>query len=104
MDDTKLLEDLVSTYEKFSVPLRMMDGLDEEQFNKFCELLSLCAASWKEADSIPKIAADIFIDAYPAMTAYSHLYDEDEMQYIDQCADKMNDLIRSTVTLRRENT
>ena len=94
MIGTGLLESLEKSYEAFVVPLRMGDGLHQKPFSEFCALLIDCAAAWQSSDSIPKRAANIFVDAYVAMVSSSNWYDEAARSQIEMAADGMNDLIR----------
>lgn len=97
MKQIDLLQSMETSYEAFMVPLRMGDGFKTGPFNEFCRLLAICSDEWARKDSIPKRAALIFVDAFPAMISASYLYDETKRKEIDIAADKMADLIRQCV-------
>ena len=94
MINDKILEELESISGEFLVKLRMLDGFDDSLFQSLCSTISRCGLEWKEQDSIPKLAASIFMDGYAAMVSSADQYPEKEKGRILMEADKMADLMR----------
>lgn len=97
MGKDKELEKLEKVYSRFMLKLRMGDGFDKESFNIFCTLLCEFSENWSDRGDIPKQAAMLFIDAYPAMVSASCLYISPLKEEIDMAADEMFDLIKRCV-------
>lgn len=99
MKNSKLekLEELLLSEDGLLVSLRLGNGLDQEKVENICCVLNELQVEWEDCDYIPKKAADIFIDFYPAMESSCGLYSEDESDKIIDSADKIMDLIRDCV-------
>mgnify|MGYP001563107340 CR=1 FL=1 len=95
--EQEILENLEQSYADFIVPLRMGEGLKEEAFDKFCEVLVECRSLWRNQERIPKLAVNIFVDAYIAFLGASEQYQSLEADKFEIQADKMQDLIRSCI-------
>ncbi|WP_066308949.1 hypothetical protein [Bacillus sp. FJAT-29814] len=93
-----LLEELLLGDDGLLIKIRSADGLDKEKAEQIYKVLTDLALEWKDRDSIPKKAADLFIDIYPAMLNQSDYYSEEKAIEIMDCCDKMLDLIRRCIT------
>jgi hypothetical protein len=96
MSEEKTTDRLLQTSQEFLVPIRMGEGFKVEKFEDFCAAIRQFDVEWKGRDSIPKIVAGLFVDAYTAMVASSYLYPS-QTSDIQQQADLMNDLIRASL-------
>ncbi len=72
-----ILDDLDAAIESFTVPLRMGDGFDEENFQKLYAILRTCAETWADSDSIPKRAAVELFGLSSSIEACGYLYEGD---------------------------
>lgn len=90
----ELFEKLLLSEEGLLIKLRLGKGLDRVKYDSICYLLEELAAEWKGIDTIPKKAAELFVDLYPAMDATSYQYKNDEAIIIKEAADKLISLIR----------
>ncbi len=90
---------LLSAAEAFLVPLRLGEGLQEQRLNDLCGVLRACAHEWACAAAIPKAAANVLVDLFPAIEACSYLasYDGDEAQRIRNAAQTIGDLVHACV-------
>src|SRR4051812_30532744 len=95
------VRDLLRASEAFSVPLRLGDGLNEERFHELCDALRACAKEWASEPVIPKAAANVLVDLFPAIESCSHLpfYRGDDAQRIRDAALTISDLVRECVAI-----
>jgi hypothetical protein len=77
--------------------LRLGEGLDLKKAEQIHDVLQKLSDEWRDKDSIPKQAVDIFIDFYPAMESAANHYSDIEAQKIIEVADKTMDLIRDCI-------
>ncbi|MEZ4864109.1 MAG: hypothetical protein R3C14_22535 [Caldilineaceae bacterium] len=91
------IHELEIASEQFLVPLRMMDGFAQEKFDYLCQALRSCIVAWNNDDSIPKLAANILVDLYPATISSSYLYPEEVGAEIREHAEVLADLVREIV-------
>lgn len=90
---------LMKASELSLIPLRMMQGFDEENFLALCEALKNCAKAWSELDHIPKLGVNILIDLYPAALSCSYLYSEKEGDRMRNHIEHLGDLVRECVAI-----
>jgi hypothetical protein len=79
------------------VPLRMGQGMDEIALGDLRDALRRCADMWHEQDLVPKLAANLLVDLYPAVEASSYLYGDDYAPRVRAVAEEIGDLVRSCV-------
>ncbi|MBW5470330.1 hypothetical protein GPJ61_21115 [Brevibacillus formosus] len=94
----EVLEELLLGEEGLLISLRLGDGLNQKRVDEVCNILAELEVDWSGKDFIPKKAADLFVDLYPAMESSCGLYDENEGQEIMDAADKIMDRIRGCIT------
>lgn len=88
---------LLAAAEKFTVPLRMGQGIDETALDALRGALRACADAWRDRDLVPKLAANVLVDLYPAVEASSYLYGDDYAPRVRTVAEEIGDLVRSCV-------
>lgn len=88
---------LLVAADKFTVPLRMGQGVDEVALDALRDALRRCAEAWHERDLVPKLAANVLVDLYPAVEASSYLYSDDYAPRVRTVAEEIGDLVRSCV-------
>jgi hypothetical protein len=84
--------------EKFDIPLRMHEGIDEIALDNLRDALRQCAEAWRDADSIPKSAALDLVDLAPGIESSSYLYDEDYAARVRDISIEIADLVRDCVS------
>lgn len=89
----ELLEKLLYGDDGLLLLLRMGDGLNNEKFEEVCLILKELAIEWRERDHIPKRAALLLFELYPAMSSGNRFYKEKELEKIEDAADIIYDLI-----------
>ena len=89
-----MVQELDAAVEAFLVPLRRGDGFGESQFRDLCSVLHKCAVVWAESESIPKHAANIFIDLQRAIENCSYAYGNEEGSRIQGAAFEVAKLLR----------
>ncbi len=94
MNEHELLAALEKAHEKLVVPIRIGDGLPKKEYEEFCEILKSVHFFYINSTTIPKIAANIFLDTYPGLMACAELYPESEREEIFLAADKIAELTR----------
>lgn len=102
MIQTQTVATLLAASEAFDVPLRLGEGFDEQRFAHLCQALRACAQEWAEAEVIPKVAANVLVDLFPAIESCSYLpfYHGEEAQRIRDAAQTLGDLVRECVAIR----
>lgn len=91
------LEELLLSDEGILVSLRLGDGINQQKVDLVCKILGELSTEWEQNDSIPKKAADLFVDFYPAVESACGLYSNEEQIVIINTADKIMDLIRECI-------
>ena len=62
--------------ERFVVQLRRNEGFDPDALDELCEAIDSCGRSWVASASVPKSAALILAELYPAVEGCAELYPE----------------------------
>lgn len=91
--------ELVAAASEFVVGLRMRDGVSEDAFQRLSSALRSCASSWEGIDEIPRRAANVLVDIFPATESSAHLYDGEERNRIQEMALELHELIQECVTV-----
>lgn len=99
MANSKLvtLEELLLLDEGILVSLRLGDGLNQDKVESICKVLEELSREWEQNDFIPKKAADLFVDFYPAMESACGLYTDEEQTIIMDAANKIMEFIRECI-------
>jgi hypothetical protein len=71
--------------ERFVLLLRR-DGFDPEVLDELCEAIDRCGRCWTRSDTVPKSAALILAELFPAIDACAWLYPEPTRQRIAEAA------------------
>lgn len=90
MDD--MTAGLAEAVERLTVPLRMGDGVDETALGELSTLLTGLAEQWQGRADVPKEAAGLLVELYPAMVGAIGLYQDDQAQAIQDAAEQVLDL------------
>ena len=61
--------ELVSAASEFIIGLRMREGVSEGAFQRLSSALRSCASAWDGLDEIPRLAANVLVDIFPAVEA-----------------------------------
>jgi hypothetical protein len=91
------VEALITAAERFTVPLRMGQGIDDIAYESLRDALRMCAIAWRTEDLVPKVAANVLVDLYPAVEASSYIYGDDYGPRVRAIAEEIGDLVRSCV-------
>lgn len=94
VNNLDILEEELLGDDGLIISLRFAKGLDEDKVLNICSTLKKLSKEWEKMDSIPKKAADLFIDFYPTVEAACELYDEEVKIRIMDSVDKIMDLMR----------
>lgn len=94
MEQSSLLETFVESETEMLVELRMGNGLDQEQFEKFIHAFTELAELWEKEDWIPNKAVQPIMEIYAELYQFSLNYsDEDEeAKRIREAAKQINRL------------
>ncbi|WP_043265911.1 hypothetical protein [Streptomyces sp. CT34] len=98
-----VVAELASSWERFDVSLRMRRGFDEMAFNQLKTALAQCAESWASSDTIPRLAANILVDIFPATEGNSPLYSGPEAEKITEAAYELQELVTECVAVDEES-
>jgi hypothetical protein len=90
---------LLVAADQFIVPLRMGEGIDEVAYDRLCGALHRCADAWRGRDAVPKRAANVLVDLYPAVEAGSYMYGDDYLPTVLMAAEEIGHLARSCVAV-----
>ncbi len=93
------VEELVSAWVAFSVPLRMKDGFDESSFAGLTSALTHCAEAWRGSDAIPRLAANVLVDIAPVMEALATSYEETMAARIRDAGFRLQELVADCVAV-----
>ena len=91
---------MAAAWEAFDIPVREGEGLDDGLLESLKSALQSFADSWASSDSIPRLAANILVDIFPATESNASLYDETEAERITQAAYELHELVGECVALR----
>ena len=93
------LEHLFATAEAFLCAIRSGEGYQEHLFQDLCAAIYTCGTIWRESDSIPKRAANLFVDLASGIESSSYAYtNAHSMEAIQKAADIIGALVREAVT------
>lgn len=90
---------LVSAASEFTVGLRMREGVSEAAFQRLSSVLRSCAYSWEGLAEIPRRAANVLVDIFPATESSADLYDGEERDRIQEMAFQLHELIQECVAV-----
>ena len=73
------VENLLTKWEEFIVPLRLKDGYSEARLDRLAAALHECARVWRTSEFIPRRAANVLVDIVPVMESMIYAYDGDPL-------------------------
>lgn len=73
--------------------------MDQIALNALRQALSRCADAWQYEDYVPKRAAHVLVDLFPAIEGSSYLYEEDYALLVRNAAAEISDLVTACVAL-----
>ena len=85
-DESALLDELQAAADDFLSILELNEGPSELFRARLCDLILECGNVWTGKLPIPKKAALIFSELYPAIVRYSPFADETRRQEIESAA------------------
>lgn len=86
-------DELLDAVVKVTTPLRMHDGIDEPAVERLTATLTRLAAEWAGRTEIPKGAAGVLAELYPAVFGASYGYPDDYAQRVRDLAETLFDLV-----------
>lgn len=84
---------LVEAWDDYIVPLRSNEGFQEERYEALAAALRNCASEWRDAESIPRLAANVLVDVVPLSQAAAEAYEEPVRQQIMDASFTLYDLV-----------
>lgn len=91
--------ELVAAASEFVVGLRMREGVSEDSFQRLSSALRNFASSWEGQDEIPRLAANVLVDIFPATESSADLYESEERNRIQEMAFELHELIQECVAV-----
>ena len=88
-----VVQQLVDAAEALLVPLRMGQGLDDQALANLELALDEFARQWRSEPLIPKRAASVLAEIWPAMEASSELYADERGPRIREEAVRLSDRV-----------
>src|SRR5262245_39614520 len=82
--ETDLVSRLEEAADRFVIPLRMNEGFDEQALLQLQEEIDRCGTAWRGASHVPKRAALILTELFPAIEACAWLYEGSMRQRIQE--------------------
>lgn len=82
--ETDLVSRLEEAANRFVIPLRMNEGFDERALLQLKEDIDHCGTAWREETHVPKRAALILAELFPAIEACAWLYEGEMRQRIQE--------------------
>lgn len=95
----ELVAELIAAAREFVVGLRMREGVSEAAFQRLSSALRTCASSWEGLAEIPRRAANVLVDIFPATESSADLYDGEERNRIQEMAFELHELIQECVAV-----
>lgn len=75
--------------ERFVRQLRRNEGLDSDALDELCEAIDTCGRSWAGSPTVPKAAALILAELFPAIDGCARLYPDPVRQRILEAATRV---------------
>ncbi|MFE2581719.1 hypothetical protein [Streptomyces sp. NPDC059378] len=91
--DEELVSQLDDAAERFIGPLRLNDGFDQLALDELCRHIDRLGQEWRTAEVIPKSAALLLAELYPAISACADLYAGDERQGMIEAAVRVGERV-----------
>lgn len=83
---------LESVTERFAVPLHGGEGINEPALDELKEVLAEVAAEWQHEETVPKDAAALLVELYPALIGNIDIYPEDQAERIQAVCEELLEL------------
>lgn len=91
--DEELVSQLNDAAEGFIGPLRLNDGFVQLALDELCRQIDRLGEQWRAAEVIPKSAALLLSELYPAISACADLYAGDERQRMIDAAVRVGERV-----------
>jgi hypothetical protein len=91
------VDELLVASRVFDEALNERRGLDEAALRRLQSALKRCAAEWEGRHDIPRMAANVLVDLFPATQSIADAYDGDERLRIQEAAFHLQDLVMECV-------
>ncbi|MGQ4434421.1 hypothetical protein [Streptomyces sp. SAS_260] len=91
--ETDLVSRLEEAANHFVIPLRMNEGFDEQALLQLQEEIDGCGTAWREGTHVPKRAALILAELFPAIEACAWLYEGDMRQRIQEAGAMVSEVV-----------
>jgi hypothetical protein len=91
--EEELVSQLDDAAERFVVPLRLNDGFDQLALDELCRQIDRFGHRWRTSEVIPKSAALILSELYPAISACADLYSGDERRRMIEAAVRVGERV-----------
>ncbi|MEV8561155.1 hypothetical protein AB0478_32780 [Streptomyces sp. NPDC051917] len=87
---------------RFIGPLRLNDGFDQLALDELCRQTDRFGHRWRTSEVIPKSAALILSELYPAISACADLYSGDERRRMIEAAVRVGERVAYALDPRGE--
>lgn len=94
---TDVTNRLADAWGDYIVALRSNEGFQEDLYDRLAGALRECAAEWQDADSIPKLAANVLVDIVSVSQSAAGAYDEPVRKRIMDASFELYDLVNDCV-------
>ncbi|SOE32611.1 hypothetical protein [Streptomyces sp. OK228] len=95
--ETGLVGRLEEAANRFVIPLRMNEGFDEQALLQLQEEIDRCGTAWRECTHVPKRAALILAELFPAIEACAWLYDGNMRQRIQEAGAMVSEAVTAAL-------
>lgn len=100
MNYLKKLDDLLYNEQTgllMALRFKRKEIVEEQQIQEIKRTISKLREQWRDQETIPKLACNIFVDFYPAMESVAALYDDEYSEKVLTWADDIMFEIRSVI-------
>ncbi|MEV6949832.1 hypothetical protein AB0N07_49695 [Streptomyces sp. NPDC051172] len=91
--ETDLVSRLEEAADRFVSHLRMNEGFDEQALLQLQEEIDHCGTAWREHPHVPKRAALILAELFPAIEACAWLYEGNMRQRIQEAGAMVSEAV-----------
>ncbi|MFF3583946.1 hypothetical protein [Streptomyces mirabilis] len=95
--ETGLVGRLEEAENRFVIPMRMNEGLDEQALLQLQEEIDRCGTAWRECTHVPKRAALILAELLPAIEACAWLYDGNMRRRIQEAGAMVSEAVTAAL-------
>jgi hypothetical protein len=95
--ETGLVGRLEEAANRFVIPLRMNEGFDERALLQLQEEIDRCGTAWRDGTHVPKRAALILAELFPAIEACAWLYEGNMRQRIQEAGAMVSEAVTAAL-------